>query len=184
MLGSIGDILINGGIQLLGNTVKGTTELGLRKLGDFVKDKTGVDLFNGDILNNGLNSEQILALRKLEAEHSAKILEFNVEYARISSSDVSSARDMQKVTIQSDVSWFAKHFIFILALLLVLPYVFMQIYTATNGIPSENIRMVENMQVQFNNTVSIILGYFFGNKYGPSTPSSNTTYVPTVDIKR
>lgn len=176
MLGSIGDILINGGIQLLGNTVKGTTELGLRKLGDFVKDKTGIDLLGNDILNNGLNSEQILALRKLETEYNAKILEFNVEFAKTSASEAASARDLQKVTIQSDASWFAKHFIFILALILVVPYVFMCVYTYVYGIPTENIRMAENIQGQFTNTISMILGFFFGNRYGPGAADKSTPF--------
>lgn len=179
MLGTIGDILINGGVQLLGNTVKGTTELGLRKLGDLVKDKTGIDMFNGSILNNGLTPDQILALKKLEHEQYAKILEINVEYAKINAAEADSARELQKVTVQSDTSWFAKHYVYLLATMLILTHAFVQIYVVINGIPESQLRVTENILNSFTNTSGMIIGFFFGNRFNNTTiDTTSKTHIP------
>lgn len=180
MIETISNLLINGGVKLLGNTVKGTTELGLRKLGDFVKEKTGVDLFDNSVINSGLNSEQIVALKKMESDYNVRILEIGMEYAKMTMSDTASARDLQKVTITSEqASWLAKNFIYILTFILVGFTMLLYTVIAIRGVPVDSQRMVDGIITYLNSATMTIIGFFFGNNFGGTVNDKPKLYQPT-----
>lgn len=164
---AVGDVLLENGIKVLGSTVKGTTELGLRKLGDFVKDQTGIELFDGSIVNNGLNAEQTIALKKLELEHEQKLKEFETEFAKAIMGDIDSARVMQNTALQSQTAgWLARNFIYIFA-------IFWSVFAATFlftvtfiDVPPENQRNVDTvLGFLLGTVITTIIGFFFGNSF-------------------
>lgn len=181
MIEDIGNILLSGGVKLLGSTVKGTTELGLRKLGDFVKDKTGIDLFDGSIAaNGGLNPEQTAALQKLENDYQLQIQNISLEYAKVTQADAASARGMQQTALTSEyASPLARDFIYYFALLWSL-FAILYIFGITFfPIPEGNQRVVDTiLGFVLGTVIASIIGFFFGNSF--RSPLGRSSGVPSV----
>lgn len=164
VLSTVGNILINNGIEVLGRTVKGTTELGLRKLSDYVKEQTGIDISDESAVSN-LSAEQIAQLKQLEIDHQNKIMEFDFNMSQLGVSDAASARELQKAALTSDdAGYLAKNFIYIYAIFWsVFAVGYLASVTFTN-IPPENLRVVDTiLGFLLGTIVSTIIGFFFGN---------------------
>lgn len=164
LISDIGDILISNGVELLGKTVKGTTELGLRKLSDFVKEKTGIDISSESAVSN-LSSDQLLELKQLENEYEFKLMEYNLQISKTNTDDTISARDMQKTAlINEDAGYLAKNFIYLYAIFWSIFAVGYLASVTFIKIPDENLRVVDTiLGFLLGTIVSTIIGFFFGN---------------------
>ena len=163
---AIGDILVSNGVKILGETVKGSTEVGLRKINDFVKDKTGVDLFEDSaIFNNGLSDQQVIDLKKLELDYETQLNSLAVEYAKIAAQDIADARKMQQTIIASDNGgWLSKNYIYLFASFWSIMSAGLLISIIFCNIPPENQRYADTIIGFILGTlITSILSYFFGN---------------------
>lgn len=164
--GAVGDVLLSSGIKILGDTVKGSTELGLRKINDFVKEKAGIDLFeDSSIFNNGLTEEQIVELKKIENDYSVQINALAVEYAKVAAQDIANARDMQQNILNSNsVNWLSRNFIYLFASFWSVMSSGLLISIIFCDIPPENQRYADTIIGFILGTlITSILSYFFGN---------------------
>lgn len=163
---AVGDVLLSNGVKILGETVKGSTELGLRKVGDFVKEKTGIELFeDSTIFNNGLTQEQIVELKRIETEYETQLNSMAVEYAKVAAKDISDARKMQTTVITSEnVGWLAKNYIYLFASFWSIMSAGLLISIIFCNIPPENQRYADTIIGFILGTlITSILSYFFGN---------------------
>ena len=162
---SVGDILISNGIKMLGSTVKGTTELGLRKIGEFVKDKTGIDLYANELMTSGLTPEQIATLKKLEQEYDIKIKEMEIEYARLAIAEAANARKLQETALQAqNTGWLPKNFIYIFAGFWSVVGTAYLLGVCFMEVPPDNQRFVDvTLGYILGGVIPTIIGFFFGN---------------------
>lgn len=156
--------LLNEGLSLLGNAA-------LVKGKGWIKDATGVDLDA-----KTLSPEQILALRKFEADNAIELTKLRQEDDRLTMSlqemylkDRQDARAMQIAALaQSD--WFAKHFGYIFALLWCFTaavYVFAITFLT---IPKDSLRFADTiLGFLLGTVIAQIIGFYYGSSQHQKT---------------
>lgn len=164
-LGStIGSILLDKGVNLLGTAVKNTTEAGVAALGDMVKTKTGIDILKEDTVQN-LTTEEILQLKQLEVTESENINSTMLEYTKLMHANTADARNMQLEIIKSqDAGWLAKNFVYVFT-------IFWSLFSASYilaatfmVIPEANLRLVDTFTgFVLGTIVATMFNYFLGD---------------------
>ena len=175
---TIGNVLESHGIKVLGDAVKCTTEAGLEKVNEMVKDTTGIELFDDtDIFENKLTAEQVAKLQKLENVKSKDLYMLTVEYAKIASETVDGARKMQE-TVVINGGWLQQNFIYLFAIFWsIFASGYILLITITD-IPSENQRFADTiLGFMLGTVIASILQFFFGSsiKLPAVTTTTKTT---------
>lgn len=172
LLAAAGSLLAKEGIDLLGKIFKGAASMGVEKITEKIKEKTGIDI--GQI-EGELNPEQVKALREFEIEnqkmlleHIERLMEIEVQEKQLHQQDRESARGTLKTALsQGDI--FSKRFVYIYATAIT-ALTFIYIFGVTFfEIPESNIRIVDTtLGFLLGVSLSAIVQFFFGSSQGSS----------------
>lgn len=144
--------------QLLGQGLGLLANAAMNKGGDWLKEKTGVDLSAAT-----MSPEDVVKLRQFELEHEAELLRIARDSENDFLKDVQSARDMQSAALSSDDK-FSKRFIYLFALFLSMCAVGYIVAITFTDIPKENVRFADTiLGFLLGTMLSQILSFFFGS---------------------
>jgi lipopolysaccharide export LptBFGC system permease protein LptF len=108
-------MLANKGLSLLSDVAGSVTDAGVKKLTDFVEDKTGIDITDAHQVA-ALTPEQVVELKRLEIEHAQYLISIHMTDRRMTLEDRANARELQKSALKQE-DRFSKRFVYVLATL-------------------------------------------------------------------
>jgi len=162
-------MLAGKGVELIKTAIENATDEGVEKVNNFVKEKTGIDLFK----KKELSPEEVEKLKQLERQEKEFFEKIKLEYYKADLADKQSARDMQKEALgQNDV--FSKRFVYYFAAVWsIFCMVYIGIITLY-PIPATNQRFADTILGFLLGTIIATIIQFF---YGSSRGSDEKTYL-------
>ena len=163
IVAGIVSMLADKGLELISGAIDG----GAEKAKEFIEEKTGISL------DKKLTDEQVLELKKFEAENEVELKRLALmnkqednrhdeAYVNAQVSELSNARDMQKAALQQD-DVFSKRYVYYLASfwsVVAVLYIFAITFI---NVPEASVRFADTtLGFVLGTVIATIIGYFFG----------------------
>lgn len=189
ILAGLLSVLVGKGLDIVADKMADATETGVQKIGEFVEEKTGINILNKETVEN-LSEEDVSKVREatlkyrvelqaIALEHTKAVLKDKQHERELIHADTSDARAMA-VAAGSDyhdkVFWLACFLLFS-----GIAYIFLITFVP---IPEDNVRFADTaLGFMLATVIASIIGYYYGNSFsGRSTGTS--AVAPTSSVTK